>query len=221
MAAHDDCGWDSGCLNINNYWWGSADLRTCQAVNTTGVEPETDAPVETSTSTESGASASLSTEEGSTERPEVVITWTVTVTTTFSDISVTDWTDSTEELFVSGLAVSLDVASTRVTVLSVEEGSVIVSTEISDFSTLAQAEAVAEIEVDEYVLDESLGAVSISVSTPQEVSSNSSSSEQSSVNTDSDYDTWLDFLDGADNVRAYDVLTCLSVTGIAYLCSLY
>ena len=54
MAAHDDCGWDSGCLNINNYWWGSADLRTCQAVNTTEVEPETDAPVETSTSTESG-----------------------------------------------------------------------------------------------------------------------------------------------------------------------
>lgn len=115
-------------------------------------------------------------------------TWSVAVTSTLSDLTLDDWSDDVEELFIQGIADSFGVDSSRVNVISVTAGSVVVETAVTDFESLDDAETfVAVIEIVAIVLDEALGSVEIEVAAPQEIIALSTSTDEpSSSQTDPD-----------------------------------
>ena len=111
--------------------------------------------------------------------------WTVTVWTTFDELSISDWTEESERLFVDSLALGLAVDVSRVSVLAVREGSVVVQAEVSEFETEQAALAVTELMHTDIEIDASLGSVSISISEPY------TESESSVHTTSGDFDFFV------------------------------
>lgn len=95
-------------------------------------------------------------------------TWSLAVTISFSAITIDEWDEDTETLFLDGLAASLNVDASRITILSVSAGSVVVETQVSGFTSVDDAAATEETAntADAVVFDDALGAVEVSAAAP-------------------------------------------------------
>ena len=171
----------------------------------------TQAPTSTTTLSTQAPTTMSTTSTGSTQAP--VSTWSVAVTSTLSDLTLDDWSDDVEELFIQGIADSFGVDSSRVNVISVTAGSVVVETEVTDFESLDDAETfVAVIEIVAIVLDEALGSVEIEVAAPQEIvpALSTSTDEPSSSQTDPDPTLVLDMAAQTQLTTAFMVVAVVA-----------
>jgi len=94
---------------------------------------------------------------------EASITYVVTVTSTFSDLTMSDWNNETEDLVADGIADALQVDKSRVDIVSIFEGSVIVESVVSGFESQDDAFEAVATGSEEFVFHDSLGAVTVVV----------------------------------------------------------
>ena len=161
---------------------GPTDAPTAPTAPTETPTPAPTASTEIPTAAPSNNPTSSETDSPATDTPVETTTWTVVVTSVLSDLTLNEWDDSTEELYINGLSTSLDIPISRISILSVTSGSIVVESEVTDFQDAASAEAVVSVaaDPDAFTFDESLGAVEVEISDPVEVTVESSEEETDS-----------------------------------------
>ena len=126
------------------------------------------------------------------EEPEAAPTYSVSVSATLADVSLSDWTPDVESVFLSALATTVDVAVNRfevIAVISSEVGGIDVQVEVTDLGDIEQANSLATLD---YEFPEEFGAVETEVGTPVEIEVEAETDSGTSMYTPLTYPTDTD-----------------------------
>ena len=188
---------ESGGVNVEVEVIDLADLEEANGVASQDYEfpadwgagdTEVEAPVEVAADTSE-----------QTEAP----TYSVDLTATLDDLTVSDWTDDVETEFLGALATSADLPVNRFEVLSVtaaDTGGVEVEVAITDIADLEEANDLATLD---FEFPESLGAVETEADAP-EVETTSDDADNSDDADEDDEDDTSTLLDQTDTSTLLD-----------------